>query len=164
MKKQREKNKIRNGKEEFTTDNIETQRIIREYYEQLRKLNGQPRGNGQIHRKVQASKTEPGRNRNYEQAITNNEIETVIKNLPRKKRQNPRARWLYRWILSNTYRRVNAYPSETLPKNCRGRNTSKLILRGHNQPDTKTRQRYHKNKIIGQYYWWTQTQKSSTKF
>ena len=31
--------------------------------------------------------------------ITNIEIETVIKNLP--KRQKPRARWLHRGILSN---------------------------------------------------------------
>ena len=29
-----------------------------------------------------------------------------------------------------------------LSKNCRGRNTSKLILRGHHYPDTKTRQRH----------------------
>ena len=32
-----------------------------------------------------------------------------------------------------------AYPSKTLSKNCRGRNTSKLILRGHHHPDTKTK-------------------------
>ena len=31
-----------------------------------------------------------------------------------------------------------------ISKNCRGRNTSKLILRGHNHPDSKTRQRQHK--------------------
>ena len=34
--------------------------------------------------------------------------------------------------------------SETLPKNCRGRNTSKLILQGHHHPDTKARQKQHK--------------------
>ena len=28
-------------------------------------------------------------------------------------------------------------------KNCRGGNSSKLILRGHHNPDTKTRQRQH---------------------
>ena len=33
--------------------------------------------------------------------------------------------------------------SKTLSKNCRGRNTSTLILRGHRLPDTKTRQRQH---------------------
>ena len=33
----------------------------------LKKKKGQPRENGQILRKVQPPKTEPGRNRNYEQ-------------------------------------------------------------------------------------------------
>ena len=72
-------------------------------------------------------------------AITSTEIEAVIKNLPKK--QKPRTRWLHRRILSNIYRRATAYPSKTLSKNCRGRNTSERILRGH--PDTKTRQRQH---------------------
>ena len=45
--------------------------------------------------------------------------------------------------LSNIQRRANAYPSKTLSKNCRGRNTSKLILQGHHHPDTKTKQRQH---------------------
>ena len=31
-------------------------------------------------------------------------------------------------------------------KNCRGRNTSKLILRGHHHPDTKPIQRQHKKR------------------
>ena len=31
----------------------------------------------------------------------------------------------------------NTSPSETTPKNCRGRNTAKLILWGHHRPDTK---------------------------
>ena len=39
--------------------------------------------------------------------------------------------------------KTNTYPSKTLPKNCRGRNPSKLILWGHHHPDTKTRQRQH---------------------
>ena len=42
--------------------------------------------------------------------------------------QKPRTRWLHRRILSNIQRRANAYPSKTLSKNCRGRNTSKLTL------------------------------------
>ena len=75
------------------------------------------------------------------------------KNLPK---QKPRVRWLRRGILSSIQRRANAYFSETLPKNCRGRNTSKLILQGQNHPDTKTRKRQHeKKKITGQYHWWT---------
>ena len=68
IKKKREKNqvnKIRNEKGEVTTDNAEIQRIIRDYYEQL--YGNKMDRNGQILRKVQSSKTEPGRNRNYEQ-------------------------------------------------------------------------------------------------
>ena len=67
IKKQREKNqinKIRNENGEITTDNTERQRIIRDYYQQLyTNKNGQLGINGQILRKVQFSKTEPGRNR-----------------------------------------------------------------------------------------------------
>ena len=35
-----------------------------------------------------------------------------------------------------------------LLKNCKGKNTSKLILRGHHHPDTKTRQRQHKKRKL----------------
>ena len=66
IKKQREKqiNKIRNENGEITTDNTEIQRIIRDNYQQLYgKKNGQRGRNGQILRKVQLSKTGPGRNR-----------------------------------------------------------------------------------------------------
>ena len=71
IKKKREKNqinKIRNDKREVTADNAEIQRILRDYYEQLygNKMDTLEK-NGQILRKVQFSKTEPGRNRNYEQ-------------------------------------------------------------------------------------------------
>ena len=69
-----------------------------------------------------------------------------LKNLPKK--QKPRARWFHRGILSNIQRRANVYFSETLPKNCRGRNTSKLILWGHNHPYTKTRKRQHKKRKL----------------
>ena len=68
--------------------------------------------------------------------IKSSEIEAVVK------KQKPRTRWLHRRILSNI-QRTNAYPSKTLSKNCRGRNISKLILRGHHHPDTKTRQKQH---------------------
>ena len=78
--------------------------------------------------------------------ITSTEIETVIKNLPKK--QKPRTRWLHRRILSNMQKGANAYPFKTLSKNCRGRNTSKFILQGHHHPDIKTRQRQHKNRKL----------------
>jgi len=60
-------NKIRNEKVEVITDNAEMQRIIRDYYEQLYGNKIDNCRNCQILRKVQSSKTEPGRNRNYEQ-------------------------------------------------------------------------------------------------
>ena len=44
--------------------------------------------------------------------------------------------------------RVNSYPSQTLPKYSRGRNTPKLILRGHHHPGAKTRQRCHKERKL----------------
>ena len=66
--------------------------------------------------------------------ITNTEIETVIKNLLKNKSPGPDS------ITEEFYQ---TFREETLPKNCRGRNTFKLILRGHNHPDTKTRKRQH---------------------
>ena len=69
IKKKRDKNqinKIRNEKE-VTTNNAEIQGLIRDYYE---KLYGNKIDNLEeidILRKIQSSKTEPGRNRNYEQ-------------------------------------------------------------------------------------------------
>ena len=68
--------------------------------------------------------------------IISTEIEAVIKILPKKGK--PSNQWLHR-ILSNIQRRANAQASKTLSKNCRGRNSSKLILRGHHHPDTKTK-------------------------
>ena len=78
--------------------------------------------------------------------VTSTETEAVIKKSPTE--QQPRPRWLHRRILSNVKRRANAYPSKTLSENCRGRNTSKFILRGHHHPDTKTRQRQHKKRKL----------------
>ena len=51
-------------------------------------------------------------------------------------------------VKSESERRATAYPSKTLSKNCRERNTSKLILQGHHHPDTKSRQRQHKKRKL----------------
>ena len=64
-------------------------------------------------------------------SIISIDIETVIKTL---------ATNVDRQILSNIERRVNTYPSEMFPKNCRGRNTPNLILGVHHYSNTKSRQ------------------------
>ena len=80
---------------------------------------------------------------NMNRQITSNKIETVI--WKKQSKQKVRTRWFQRQILSNIHR-VNSAASETLPNNCKGRNTSKFIVQGHYHPDTKTRQRDHTEK------------------
>ena len=75
--------------------------------------------------------------------ITSTEIEAVIKNLSENKSPG-----LDSFTGKFCQRGANAYPSKTLSKNCRGRNTFKLILWDHHHPDTKTRQRQHKKKEL----------------
>ena len=69
--------------------------------------------------------------------ITSTEVEAVIKNLPKNKSLGPDR--LHRRILPSIQRRAYSYPSKTLSKNCRGRNSSKLILQGHHHPNNKTK-------------------------
>ena len=59
--------KLEMKKGEVKTDTKEIQRIIRDYYKQFYANKIHNLENGQILRKVQLSKTEPGRNRKYEQ-------------------------------------------------------------------------------------------------
>ena len=76
--------------------------------------------------------------------ITRSEIESVIwKTLCK---QKSRTGWLLWGISPNIQRRTYTNPSQTLPKDWRGRNTPKVILWSHHHPDTKTRQRQFQKK------------------
>ena len=90
-------------------------------------------------RKAQSFKTETGRNRNYEPPNYKLQIEAVINKFPKGKSSGPDG---FTGEFHQTFR------DEQMPillklsqKNCRERNTSKLILRSYHHRDTKTRQR-----------------------
>ena len=92
-KKKREKaqvNKIRNERGEITTDTMEIQRIIREYYE---KLYANKLDNLEEMDKFLDSYNLPKRNqeemKNLNRPITSKDIEIVIKNLPKNKSPGP---------------------------------------------------------------------------
>ena len=78
--------------------------------------------------------------------ITSTEIEAVIQNIPKNKSPGPDC------FTGDFYQKLREELMPILlklfPKNCRGRNTSKLILQGHHHPDTKTRQRQHKKRKL----------------
>ena len=83
---------------------------------------------------------------NLNRLNTTKETESVTKNFPKK--QKSRTRWFPWCILPNIQERINIILSKFFPKNRRGGNTSKLILRGQHYPDAKHRQGYYKKRKL----------------
>ena len=83
-------NKIRNEKEEITTDTAEIQRIIRDYYKQLyvNKMDNH-KGMDKFLERYNFPRLNQEELENITRPITSNEIETVIKNLPTNKSPGP---------------------------------------------------------------------------
>ena len=128
IKKQREKNKInkiRNENVEITTDNSEIQRIIRDYNQQLY---ANKMDNLEEMDKFLEKYNFPKLNQeeiDINRPITSMKIETVIRNLPANK--SPRSDGFTAEFYQK-FREKLTYLTQTLPQNCRRRQTSKLIL------------------------------------
>ena len=129
IKKNREKNqinKIRNEKGEVTADNVEIQRIIRNYYEQLysNKMDNLEEMDRFLENfnlpRLNQEEIEIMNN-----PITRTEIDIVIKNLLKNKSPGPNG---FTGEFYQTFREEAMPILLKLSKNFRGRNTSKLIL------------------------------------
>ena len=79
--------------------------------------------------------------------ITSTDFEAVIKNFLKKK-QSPGPDG-FSGEFYQTFRQELMPILPKLSKNCRGRNTSKLILQGHHHPDTETKYNTQKRKLQG---------------
>ena len=93
IKKKREKNqisKIRDENGEITTDNTDIQRIIRDYYQLLyaNKMDNVEEMDKFLE-KYNFPKLDQEEIENLDRPITNTELETIIRNLPRNKSPGP---------------------------------------------------------------------------
>ena len=79
-------------------------------------------------------------------AITCSEIETVIKNFPKNRSPGPDR---FTEEVYQTFRKeLMLILLKLFQKSCRGRSTSKFILRGHHHPDAKASLRQHKKRKL----------------
>ena len=82
--------------------------------------------------------------------IASTETEAVVKNLTKNISPGPNG---FTGEFYQTFREeLMAILLKLFQKNCRGRNSSKLILQDHHNPDTKTRQRQHKKRKLQSNY------------
>ena len=126
-RKKNQINKIRNEKGEVTTDNVEIQRIIRDYYKQLygNKMDNLEEMDRFLEKfnllRLNQQEIEIMRN-----PITSTEIEAVIKNLPKNKIPGPDG---FMGEFYQTFREeLMLMFLKLFQKSCRERNTSKLFL------------------------------------
>ena len=129
IKKKRERmkiNKIRNEKGEITTDTVEIQRIIRDYYKQL--YANKMDNHGEMDKFLERydfPRLNQEELENINRPITSNEIETIIKNLPTNKSPGPDG---FTGKFYQTFRdELTMTLLKLFQKNCRGRNTPKFI-------------------------------------
>ena len=89
---------------------------------------------------------------NLNRTITRHKIESVVRKEKRKNFLHTKVRtgWLHWRIPPNIQRRIYTNPSQTLPKDWRGRNAPIVILWSPHHPDTKTKDTTEKE-ITGQY-------------
>ena len=106
-------NKIRNENGEITTDNTETQRIIRDYSQQLyaTKMDNLEETDKFLE-KYNFPKLNQEEIGNLNRPITSTKIETVIRNLPANKSPGPDG---FTAEFYQKFRGANTYHTQTLP-------------------------------------------------